>query len=324
MEIAMRLPALLACALLAAAPLAHAQSDYPSRPVRIIVPFPPGGAADTLARIYGARMSEDWKQPVVVENRPGAGGIIGTEALAKSAPDGYSLEVVTVGHAVNASLMPKLPYDTAADFAPVALLATLPSLVVVNPTLPAKDIKELVALAKAKPATVTYASSGTGSTSHMSAALLSSMAGVSMVHVPYKGASAALNDVMGGQVQMTIDVAVSAVPQVKAGKLRALAITSAKRSSLLPDLPTVAESGVPGYEFTAWYVLLAPAKTPAAIVDKVSGEARRIAGLPEVREKLNALGAEPASATPAETGALLSAEVARWAKVIKEQNIKVE
>jgi tripartite-type tricarboxylate transporter receptor subunit TctC len=324
MEIAMRLPALLACALLAAAPLAYAQSDYPSRPVRIIVPFPPGGAADTLARIYGQRMSEDWKQPVIVENRPGAGGIIGTEAAAKAAPDGYTLLVVTVGHAVNASLMPKLPYDTAADLAPVALLATLPSLVVVNPGLPAKDVKDLIALAKAKPGSITYASSGTGSTSHMSAALLASMAGVSMVHVPYKGASAALNDVMGGQVQMTIDVAVSAVPQVKAGKLRALAITSAKRSSLLPDLPTLAESGVPGYEFTAWYAMLAPAKTPASIVDKVSGEAKRIAGLPEVKEKLNALGAEPASATPAETGALVKSEMQRWAKLIKEQNIKVE
>ena len=322
-EIAMRLTALLACLVLAA-PLAHAQTDYPSRPVRIIVPFPPGGAADTLARIYGQRMAEDWGKPVVVENRPGAGGVIGTEALAKAAPDGYSLIVVTVGHAVNASLMPKLPYDTAADFAPVALLATLPSLLVVNPALPAKDVKELIALAKAKPGSVTYASSGTGSTSHMSAALLSSMAGVSMVHVPYKGASAALNDVMGGQVQMTIDVAVSAVPQVKAGKLRALAITSAKRSSLLPDLPTIAESGVPGYEFSAWYVMLAPAKTPAAIVDKVSAEAKRIAGLPEVRERLNALGAEPASGSPAEVGALLKSEMERWAKVIKEQNIKVE
>ncbi len=321
----MRLSALLSLlALAAAVPLAHAQSDYPSRPVRVIVPFPPGGAADTLARIYGQRMSEDWGKPVVVENRPGAGGIIGTEALAKSAPDGYSLIVVTVGHAVNASLMPKLPYDTATDFAPVALLATLPSLLVVNPAIPAKDVKDLIALAKAKPGSVTYASSGTGSTSHMSAALLSSMTGVSLVHVPYKGASAALNDVMGGQVQMTIDVAVSAVPQVKAGKLRALAITSAKRSSLMPDLPTVAESGVPGYEFSAWYVMLAPAKTPAAIVDKVSAEAKRIAGLPEVRERLNALGAEPASATPAETGALLTSEMARWAKVIKEQNIKVE
>ena len=321
----MRLSALLSLlALAAAVPLAHAQSDYPSRPVRIIVPFPPGGAADTLARIYGQRMSEDWGKPVVVENRPGAGGIIGTEALAKSAPDGYSLIVVTVGHAVNASLMAKLPYDTATDFAPVALLATLPSLVVVNPALPVKDVKDLIALAKAKPGSVTYASSGTGSTSHMSAALLSSMTGVSLVHVPYKGAAAALNDVMGGQVQMTIDVAVSAVPQVKAGKLKALAITSAKRSSLMPELPTVAESGVPGYEFSAWYVLLAPAKTPAAIVDKVSAEAKRIAGLPEVRERLNALGAEPASATPAETGALLTSEMARWAKVIKEQNIKVE
>ena len=185
-------------------------------------------------------------------------------------------------------------------------------------------MKELIALAKAKPGSVTYASSGTGSTSHMSAALLSSMAGVSLVHVPYKGASAALNDVMGGQVQMTIDVAVSAVPQVKAGKLRALAITSAKRSSLLPDLPTIAESGVPGYEFSAWYVMLAPAKTPAAIVDKVSAEAKRIAGLPEVRERLNALGAEPASGSPAEVGALLKSEMERWAKLIKEQNIKVE
>jgi tripartite-type tricarboxylate transporter receptor subunit TctC len=319
----------LCCALaaLAMAPLpaaAQGAGDFPSKPVRIVVPFPPGGAADVLARLYGQKLSEGWGKPVIVENRPGAGGIIGTDAVAKAAPDGYTLLVITIGHAVNTSMYAKLPYDALKDLAPVGQLATLPSLVVVNPSVPAKNIEELVALARSKPGQLTYSSSGTGSTSHMSAALLASMTGTTLTHVPYKGAAAALNDVIGGQVQITIDTAISAVPQVKNGKLRALAVTSAKRSPTLPDLPTVAESGVPGYDFAAWYALLAPAGTPPAVIERINQEVRKAGALADVKDKLGALGAEATVSSPAELDRLLRAETARWAKVVKEQNIRAD
>ncbi len=306
-------------------PAALAQ-DYPDKPVRVVVPFPPGGAADTFARLAGQKLGEAWGgKQVVVDNRPGAGGIIGTDNLAKSPADGYSLLVVTVGHAVNPFIYPKLPYDTAGDFVPVALLATVPSLLVVSPDVPAESVTELVALARSRPDELTYASSGIGSTSHVSVALLQSMTGTKLVHVPYKGAAAALNDVISGRVPMSIDVVTSSLPHVKAGKLRALAVTGAARSASAPDVPTMAEAGVPGYAFTAWYVLLAPARTPPAIIDRLNADVRRISAMPDYRDKIAGLGGEVGgTSAPAEVRGMLAAELARWEKVAREHAIKAE
>ena len=320
--LAARLAAWLLAALVPTAALA--QEPYPAKPIRFLVPFPPGGAADTFARVASQKLNESWKQPVIVENRPGAGGIIATEAAARSPADGYTFLFVTVGHAVNPSIYAKLPYNTEADFAPVAWVASVPNLLVVNPSVPAKSVAELIALAKAKPGYLTYASSGTATTSHLAAALFTSMARVEMLHVPYKGAAPAVSDLIAGQVQVMLDPVVSSGPHVKSGKLRALAVTTAKRSPLVPDLPTLAEAGVPGYEFSAWFVMLAPAKTPSDIVEKVNKEVARTLTAPDVKERYAALGAEAGSGSPAEVGAFLKSETQRWAKVVKDANIRVE
>jgi len=308
-------------------PTAHAQiAAYPDKPVRIIVPFTPGGAADTFARLIGQKYSELWagKQAVVIDNRAGAGGIIGSEAAAKSAPDGYTLLMVTVGHAVNPFIFSKLPYDTKKDFIPIGVIASVPSLVVTGPSAEGKTFKDFMANAKAKPGMVKFASSGAGSTSHISAALIESMANVDMLHVPYKGAAPALQDVMGGRVDMSVDIILSSLQLVQGNKLRALAITSAKRSPLLPDVPTVAESGLPGYDFTSWYMLLAPSGTPAPVLAKLNEDLRRIAAMPDVRSKIEGMGGVVASPTLKETNDMLNAEFDRWNKVAKERNIKAE
>lgn len=305
--------------------LAQGVAGYPERPIRILVPFPPGGAADTFARLVGQKFTELWGKATVVENRPGAGGIIATEAAAKSAPDGYTFLIVTVGHAVNPSLYAKLPYDTLNDFAPVAMIATLPNVLVVHPSVPANSVRELIALAKAKPGTLKFASSGNATTSHMAAALLSSLAGIEMVHVPYKGAAPAVQDLVAGRVDLMLDPTVSVGSFVKQGRVRALAVTTPKRTPLLPDLPTLAEAGVPGYEFTAWFVLLAPARTPGEIVNKVNHEIAKFGAAADYRERLTSLGAEVAPAlAPAQVGELVGREVQRWAKVVKDANIRVE
>ena len=313
-------------ALLPASALAQDIAAYPEKPVRVIVPFPPGGAADTFARLAGQKLGEAWnnKQQVLVENRPGAGGIIGTEATVKAAADGYTFLMVTIGHAVNPFMYSKLPYDTRADLVPVAVVANVPSLVVVTPTFPGKTLKDLLAVAKAKPNDIQYASSGNGTTSHVSAALMESMTGIEMLQVPYKGAAPALLDVIGGRVPMTIDIITSSIQQVKNGKLRALAITSAKRSPQLPEVPTVAEAGIPGYEFVAWYMLLAPAKTPPSIVERVNADLRKIATLPDFRQKIEDVGGEAVSMTQKQTADYLNGELARWAKVVKDRNIKAD
>ncbi len=299
--------------------------DFPKQAPKILVPFPPGGAADTFARLAGQKLGEAWGKAPVIENRPGAGGIIATEAAAKSPPDGYTYIVVTVGHAVNPSLYPKLPFDTLGDLAGVAMIASVPNVLVVHPSVPARSVKELIALAKAKPGSLKYASSGNATTSHMAAALLQSLAGIEMLHVPYKGAAPAVQDLVAGRVDVMLDPAVSSSAFVKQGKLHALAVTTAKRTPLLPDLPTLAEAGVPGYEFNAWFLLLAPAKTPAAIVSKVNQDLAKVAALPDYLEKLSNLGAEPAAAlTPAQVNEFVAKEIQRWAKVVKEANIKVE
>ena len=321
---------LYACLLLAISlPLPAGAQDiaaYPEKPVRIIVPFPPGGAADTFARLAGQKLGDAWnnKQQVLVENRPGAGGIIGTEATVKAAADGYTFLMVTIGHAVNPFMYSKLPYDTRADLVPVAVVANVPSLVVVGPGFSGKTLKDLLAVARAKPNDVQYASSGNGTTSHVSTALMESMTGIEMLQVPYKGAAPALLDVIGGRVPMTIDIITSSIQQVKNGKLRALAITSATRSPQLPEVPTVAEAGIPGYEFVAWYMLLAPAKTPPVIIERVNADLRKIATLPDFRQKIEDAGGEAVSMSQKQTADYLNGELARWAKVVKDRNIKAD
>jgi tripartite-type tricarboxylate transporter receptor subunit TctC len=324
-----RLALLTACTVFATLlmPAVHAQSAaYPEKPVRIIVPFPPGGAADIFARLIGQKYGELWagKQAVVVDNRAGASGIIGSEAVAKSVPDGYTLLMVTIGHAVNPFMFNKLPYDTKKDFVPIGVIANVPSIVVTGPSAEGKTFKDFMANAKAKPGMVKFASSGAGTTSHIGAALMESMANVDMLHVPYKGAAPALQDVMGGRVDMSVDIILSSLQLVQGNKLRALAITSAKRSPLLPDVPTVAESGLPGYDFTAWYMLLAPSGTPAPIVAKLNEELRRIAAMPDVRSKIEGMGGMVASPTVKDTNDLLNGEFDRWSKIAKERNIKAE
>jgi tripartite-type tricarboxylate transporter receptor subunit TctC len=312
-----------AAALCGALSSAAAQGSAAS--LRIVVPFAAGGAADNYARLIAQKLQEaPGAAPVLVDNKPGAGGVIGSDLVAKAPPDGNTLLIVTVGHAVNPFILSRLPYDTRQDFVPVGVVASVPSLVVTGPRFTGKTLQDLLAQAKAKPGQLEYASSGTGSTSHVSAAQIEAMAGVDLLHVPYKGAAPALQDVMGGQVAMTVDVITSSLQPVKAGKLQALAITSARRSPLLPDVPTVAEAGLPGYEFTAWYLLLAPARTPPAVVARLNGELRRISALPEFQVRLREQGAEALSLDPAQSAAFLNQEFSKWAGVVKARNIKAD
>ena len=319
---------LVTCALWGAhQPLTFAQAiaQYPEKPVRIIVPFPPGGAADTFARLAGQKLSEAWgNKQVIIENRAGAGGIIGTEATAKAPPDGYTFLMVTIGHAVNPYMYSKLPYDTRADLTPVAVIANVPSLVVTGPGSGFKTLQDLLAAAKVKANDIQFASSGVGSTSHVGAALMESLAGVNMLHVPYKGAAPALQDVMGGRVPMSVDIITSSIQLVKSGKLNALAVTSARRSPQLPDVPTVTEAGIPGYEFAAWYMLIAPAQTPPAIIEKVNADLRKIAAQPDFKKRIEDIGGEALSMSVAESGNYLNSEFTRWAKVVRERNIKAD
>ncbi|HMS78973.1 MAG TPA: tripartite tricarboxylate transporter substrate binding protein [Burkholderiaceae bacterium] len=318
--------ALAACvlALATAGPAAAQDGPWPSKPVRIVVPFPPGGAADTFARLIAEYAGKSLGQPFVAENRPGAGGQIATDFVAKAPADGHTMLVVTVGHAVTPSLYPKLPYDTLGDLAPVARIADLPSVLVVNPGVPATTVQELVALMKSKPDGLAYASSGNATTSHVAGAMLAAQAGVKALHVPYKGSAPAVTDLIGGQVQWMIDPVLSSAQHVKAGKLRALAVSTAKRSNVVPGLPTIAESGLPGYDFSAWFVLLAPARTPPAVVERMHREVERMLALPEVKERFVQLGAEPGSGSPAQVGAFLAAEVKRYATVVRDANMKAD
>lgn len=305
-------------------PALQAQDTYPAKPIKIVVPFPPGGAADSFARLIGQKLSEAWSQPVVMENKAGAGGQIATKAVVTAPADGYTLLVVTVGHAVNPSLYAQLPYHTEKDLIPVAQLATVPSVLVVNTDVPAQNLRELLALAKTQPGKLAYASSGSATTSHVSAALMASMAGLDFLHVPYKGSAPALNDLIGGQVQLMIDPLVSTAQHVKSGKLRALAISSARRSPLVPDLPTLAEAGVPGYDFSAWFMLLAPAGTPATVVSKLNQQVQRSLATPDVKVRYILMGAEAGHGSPIELQAFINAEIKRYAQLVKSTNMKVE
>jgi len=316
---------LIAALQLFAATLAQGQDAYPARQIRIVVAYTPAGTTDILARVLGQKFTESMGQPVIVDNRPGANGNIGTEVAVKSAPDGYTLLMGTAGtHAINPTLYPKLPYDVLKDFAPVSLVAIVPNIVVVANSLPVKNLKELIAYAKAHPHQLSHGSPGVGSTGHLSAELFKAMTGVDMVHVAYKGSAPTLQDLMSGQIQVAFDNIPPYLPQVKAGKIRALAVTPAQRAPAAPELPTVEEAGVKGYQAATWFGLFAPAATPRPIVDKLSLETQRVLQLPDVRERLLGLGAQPAGSSPEEFGRFVREEVAKWAQVIRSAHVTAQ
>jgi tripartite-type tricarboxylate transporter receptor subunit TctC len=313
----MKLKAFCGTAALALAATAQAQS-WPSKPVRLIVPFPPGGGNDTVARAVGTELAKPLGQQIVIDNRAGAGGTIGADLAAHAPPDGYTLFLAGVAsHGINPVLNPKLPYDAVRDFAPVSLLASAPLIVVIHPSLPVKNIKDLIALAKAKPGALNFASNGSGGSSHMAGEMFNAMAGVKIVHVPYRGLAPALTDLLSGQVQIMFSSAVAMLPQVKAGKLRGLATTGAKRPPAIPDLPTVAEAGVPGYETGSWYGIVAPAGTSPEIINRLSTELQKIVRQPAMQERFNAEAANPIGSTPQEFAAHIQREKERWTKVVK-------
>jgi tripartite-type tricarboxylate transporter receptor subunit TctC len=304
--------ALVLCLFAAAA---AAQSDYPSRPVRIIVPSPPSGGTDIVARVLAQHFSNAFRQQFFVENKPGAGNVIGIEAAARSAPDGYTLLVSASTIALNSVLYKKVPYDPLRDFTPVTLAATAPNILVVNPKLPINSTADLIAAAKAQPGKLTYGTPGIGTSPHLCMELFKSMAGVDLQHVPYKGTAAAVMDIIGGQIDVAFATALTAKPLIDAGRLRALAVSGPRRVPALPNVPPVAEAGVPGYEAMQWYGLLAPAGTPAAIVERVHAEAMVALRSPEMKARLAADGAEPLGTTPAEFGAFIRRELEKWARV---------
>ena len=309
-----------ACALLP--PSLYAQA-YPQKPIRLIVPFPPGGGNDIMARTIGQKLTESTGQAVVIDNRGGAGGNIGAETAARAVADGYTLFLGGVGsHGTNPGLQAKLPYDPIKDFAPITMIAAAPLLVVVHPSLPVKTIGELIQYAKTRPGQINFASSGTGSIAHLAPEMLNSMAKISLTHIPYKGTAPALVDLLGGQVQVMMNSAVSMLPLVRNGKLRGIATTGARRLTTLPEMPTVAESGVTGYEAASWYGILAPAQTPRPVIDTLNREIVAIMRRPELRERLIADGAEPVGNTPEEFAAYIKRELPRWAAVIKAAGIR--
>jgi tripartite-type tricarboxylate transporter receptor subunit TctC len=316
---------LVAAALALASAAAVAQSAFPSKPIRFIVPFPAGGATDTITRVIAQKVAAELGQPVIVENRPGAGGAIGSETVAKSAPDGYTILMATTStHSIGPALNPKTPYNVERDFAPVSQVAAATNVLLVAPNLGVDSVKALVALAKAKPGQLNYASSGNGTIVHLTGELFRSAAGIDIVHVPYKGTGLAIPDVMSGQVALIFDSVVSAMPHVRSGKVKALAITSPKRSALVPDLPTVAESGLPGFASDTYFGVFAPAGTPPDVVARLNRELVKAVQSPDVREQLGRQGAEPVGGTPAELAAVVRAETGKWTKVIRQANVKLE
>ena len=311
--------------LLIAAASASAQ-PYPTRPVRIIVPYPPGSGTDIVARILGQRVGENWGQTIIVENRPGAGAIVGVDAVAKATPDGYTIGMADTGPlAINPGLYPKLPYDTVRDFAAVTEVAKLPFMLVAHPSLGVSNVAELIAAAKRRPGQINYASVGNGSGVHLATELLKKQAGIDLVHIPYKGSAPALNDVLAGTTQIMFVNLLSGLQHVKSGRIRALGVGTARRLRALPDVPTIAESGVPGYEFEAWFGIIAPVSTPRPIVDRLNAEFRRVLALPEVRDRLlNDGGMEAVGGTAAQFASLIAGEQSRWGKLIKETGARVD
>ncbi|SDC84344.1 Tripartite-type tricarboxylate transporter, receptor component TctC [Cupriavidus sp. YR651] len=313
-----------AAAAVAVAPAAQADT-YPSKPIRLVVGFPTGGAPDTLARIVSEKISSSWGQPVIVDNKPGAGGNIGAEAVAHAAPDGYTLALGTVGtHSINGALYSKMPYDMVKDFTPVILVASTPNVLVVNPSVPAKNVAELIALAKAKPGGLTFGTPGIGTSPHVAGEMFNTLAQVKITHVPYKGRAMAIPDLLGGHITMMFDNLPSALPVVREGKLRALGITSLKRSPSAPDIPTLAEQGLQGFDADSWFAIFAPANTPKDVVAKLNTELNRIYSLPDVQAKLKTLGLDPILGTPDKLAGYQRSEIAKWAKVVKESGAKAE
>jgi tripartite-type tricarboxylate transporter receptor subunit TctC len=302
---------------------AYGQTLYPSKPIRIIVPLAAGGPSDLLARTLGQKFTETWSQPVVIDNRTGANGVVGCEIAAKSPPDGYTLLMGTNGtHGINASLFSKLPYDTVNDFAPIARIGIAPYVLVAHPSLPVRSVAELIALARARPGQISIASGG--SASHLASALFKSMAGIDLLLVPYKGNSLAVTAVMSGETSLVFGNIAQSLPQVNAGRMRALGVTSARRSSVMPNVMTIAESGIAGFETSTWYGMLAPAGTPRPVVDKLNAEIVRILQLPDVRARLSAEAFELPADTPDQFAGIIKSELTRWAKVVKETGARFE
>jgi len=313
---------MLVAALLIAAGLAHAQ-DYPVKPIRMIVPYPPGGGTDVVARIVNEKLSLELGQAIVIDNKGGAGGSVGTEIASKAAPDGYTILLTLSSHTINPKLFPKLGYDVERDFTPISLAASIPQILVANPAVPASNMQELLAWMKANPGKVNYASVGVGSPAHIAGELLKLKSGVQMTHVPYKGGGPAMTDVIGGQVQLAIVSMPAALQFVKAGRVKALAVASAKRSASAPDVPTIAEGGL-DVVVESWYGVLVPAKTPAPIVARLNAAMVKVLAMPDVKEKLFAQGAEAVSNTPAEFEAIIKEELGKWEYVIREAKITPE
>ena len=318
------LPSWLAAAALAVAALPAAAQTWPARPITLVVTYAAGGGADAMARLLAPKLSQELGQPVVVDNRPGGSGQIGAAQVARSTPDGYTLMFDASSYAVNPALFPKLPYDTEQAFRPIGIVALFPNVILVTPAFPAKSVAELVGAARAGRDAVSYASSGTGSAQHLAGALFESLTGVEMLHVPYKGGGPALNDVLGGQVPVLFGNIAPTLPHIRAGKLRALAVTGAKRSPLLPDVPTAAEAGVKGYEVYEWNVLAAPARTPEAVLARLSEALRKALATPEVKSRIDALGGEIVGGTPQAAERFVREQTAAWTKVIRERRISVE
>ncbi len=314
-----------ACLILAVATPAIAQSDYPTRPIRMLVPFSPGGASDTAARVVSQQLAPRLGQQIVIENRPGAGGVIGAELAARATPDGYTLlmgsntEIV-----INPNLYKKLPYDTQRDFTPISLVADTPLILVVHPSVPAKTVQELIALAKAKPGVLNYASSGNGSTVQLASEMFKTMAGVNIRHIPFNGSAPAVIQTIAGETQLVIPAMPAALQQARSGKLRALAVTTAKRVAAAPELPTVAESGVPGYEITIWNGLLAPSGTPKPVLDRLHAEVLKVLAMPEVKQSFTNIGAEIVTSTPVQFAAFIKSDLAKYAKVVKDADVRID
>mgnify|MGYP001550111297 FL=1 len=315
--------ALTALALAVARP-APGFAEYPERPIHLVLPFPAGGAVDIVARVMAAQMAEDLGKPILIENKAGAGGIVATDAVAKSAPDGYTILLTTPNHTINAALQPKLPYDTEKDLVPISVIATVPEVLVSNPNAPFKTFQEFVAYAKQNPGKLNYASAGVGTLPHLTMELLLQRVGVKVTHVPYRGAAPAMTDLLANVVQLKLDTYATSHPQVAAGKLRMLGIASSHRSKLMPDVPTIAEMGLPGYEGNLWIGMMAPAGTPQAVIDKLAAAGAKAARTPKVVERLQRDGVEPVGGTPADMRALIAREIPQWRDLAKAANIKLQ